>query len=134
MNNAILTITSLLNEERCYAEIRNLRWPSGVTCPHCESDNIIKKGHHDKQVVRQRYLCNGCGKRFDDLSETIFASHHQPITVWVLCLYLMGLNISNAQIAEELDQNLSDTQQMCSALRDMVNKKKYAHTAGRSRI
>jgi hypothetical protein len=40
--------------------------------------------------------------RFDDLTDTIFAGHYQPLKVWILCLYFMGLNISNEQIAQEL--------------------------------
>ena len=39
-------------------------------------------------------------QRFDDLTETIFAGHHQPLRVWILCLYFMGLNLSNVQIAQ----------------------------------
>ncbi len=25
----------------------------------------------------------------------VLAGHHQPLRVWVLCLYFMGLNLSN---------------------------------------
>ncbi len=32
----------------------------------------------------------------------MLAGHHQPLRVWVLCLYFMGLNLSNRQIAGEL--------------------------------
>jgi hypothetical protein len=28
----------------------------------------------------------------------VLAGHHQPLRVWVLCLYFMGLNLSNRQI------------------------------------
>jgi len=35
----------------------------------------------------------------------------------VLCLYLMGLNLSDRQIAQELDLGLSDAQAMTEALR-----------------
>jgi transposase-like protein len=48
---------------------------------------------------RQRYECKDCGKRFDDLSGTIFVRHHRPLNVWILYLYFMGLNLSNKQIA-----------------------------------
>src|SRR4051794_2925800 len=40
-----------------------------------------------------------------------------PLRVWVLCLYLMGLNLSNRQIAQELDLGVSDVQAMTKALR-----------------
>ena len=53
----------------------------------------------------------------------MFAGHHQPLKVWVLCLYFMGLNLSNEQIAQELDVDLSDVQQMTTQLRDGIVKK-----------
>ena len=54
------------------------------------------------QPDRERYLCGGCVWNCDDLTDTIFAGHHQPLRVWLLCLYFMGLNLSNRQIAREL--------------------------------
>lgn len=71
----------------------------------------------DTQPHRQRYRCKGCQARFDDLSGTVLAGHHQPLRVWVLCLYLMGLNLSNRQIALELDLAVSDVQAMTEQLR-----------------
>ena len=47
----------------------------------------------------------------------VLAGHHQPLRVWVLCLYLMGLNLSNRQIAEELGLSGSDVQVMTEQLR-----------------
>jgi hypothetical protein len=41
----------------------------------------------------------GFCQRFDDLTDTIFAGHHQPLRTWIACLYLMGLNQSGLQIA-----------------------------------
>src|SRR2546421_13003601 len=62
----------------------------------------------DTEPARQRYECHDCDKRFDDLTDTIFAGHHQPLKEWVLCLYFMGLNLSNEQIAHEFCINESD--------------------------
>jgi hypothetical protein len=57
------------------------------------------------------------------LTDTIFAGHHQPLRVWMVCLYLMGLNLSNAQIAEELDLHPSDVHQMtCQLCQGIVAK------------
>src|SRR4051794_23198752 len=69
------------------------------------------------QPHRQRYRCTACGSRFDDLTGTILAGHHQKLRVWVLCLYFMGLNLSNRQIAKELDLGTSDVQAMTEQLR-----------------
>ena len=59
----------------------------------------------------------GLRGRFDDLTGTVLAGHHQPLRVWVLCLYLTGLNLSNRQIAEELGLCVSDVQAMTEHLR-----------------
>lgn len=40
---------------------------------------------------------------FDDLTGTIFSGSNKSLKVWIVCLYLMGLNLSNAQISSELD-------------------------------
>ena len=53
----------------------------------------------------------------------MLAGHHQPLRVWVLCLYLMGLNLSNRQIAQELDLAVSDVQAMTEALRHGLTAK-----------
>ena len=45
------------------------------------------------------------------------AGHHRPLRVWVLCLYLMGLNLSNRQIARELGLSQPDVQLMTEQLR-----------------
>ena len=54
----------------------------------------------------------------------MFAGHHQPLKVWILCLYLMGLNLSNEQIARELSVNSSDAHKMAAQLRSGVVERK----------
>src|SRR5215213_2934938 len=99
----LVNILGIIDDAKCYEMVRQLRWPDGVRCPHCDADTIVKQGRDDTEPQRQRYECRSCGRRFDDLTDTIFAGHHQPLRVWVLVLYLMGLNLSNEQIAKELD-------------------------------
>ena len=53
----------------------------------------------------------------EELPGTVFAGHHQPLSVWMLCLYFMGLNLSNRQIAAELELNEDSIQEMTSILR-----------------
>ena len=96
-----LTLLPLIDDQKCFQTVRELRWPDGVRCPHCESGQVTKRGFDDTQQERQRYRCGGCDSEFDDLTGTVFAGHHQPLRVWILCLYFMGLNLSNSQIAQE---------------------------------
>ena len=115
-----LKIRSLIDDAKCYEMVRDLRWPDGVRCPHCDSARVTKQGHDDAQPHRQRYECQSCRRRFDDLTGTIFAGHHQPLRVWVLCLYFMGLNLSNEQVAQELDLNPDDALKMTTQLREGI--------------
>ncbi len=120
----MVTIEKLIDDAKCYEVVRDLRWPNGVDCPNCNSRNIKKRGHHDRYSYRQRYECQTCGQQFDDLSGTIFEGHHRPLRVWVSCLYLMSLNLSNEQIAAELNLPVNEAQAMTSQLRAGVVVKK----------
>jgi len=115
--DSLVNIQSLVDDARCFATVRHLRWPEGVQCPQCGSDKVARHGHDERQRDRQRYQCLTCQARFDDLTDTIFAGHHQPLRIWILCLYFLGLNLSNQQIARELDLNIGDVQAMTEQLR-----------------
>ena len=82
-----------------------------MRCPHCHTDQITKQGRDE------RYRCLACQQKFDDLTGTVFAGHHQPLRVWVAALYLRGLNLSNRQIAHELGLNEDNAQSMTQHLR-----------------
>jgi len=122
----MLNIQAIIDDAKCYEVVRSLRWPEGVRCPHCDSGHVIKQGHDPTQPARRHYQCHDCDRRFDDLTDTIFAGHHQPLRVWVLVLYFMGLNLSNEQIAQELDLNPDDAQRMTSQLREGIVQRKPA--------
>ena len=49
-----------------------------------------------------------------------FAGHHQPLRVWILCLYFMGLNLSNSQIAKELELDPDSAHEMATLLRNGI--------------
>ena len=113
----LVNLSGLMDDAKCFAFVRQRRWPEGIRCPACDNDTVIRDGHDDTQPCRQRYRCKACAYRFDDLTGTVLAGHHQPLRVWVLCLYFMGLNLSNRQIALELGLDISDTQAMTEQLR-----------------
>ncbi len=113
----LVNLSALLDDAKCFALVRQHRWPESVRCPVCGSGGAVRDGHDDAQPCRQRYRCKACSGRFDDLTGTVLAGHHQPLRVWVLCLYFMGLNLSNRQIAGELGLDGSDVQTMTEQLR-----------------
>ena len=115
-----VNIQGLIDNAKCYQIVRELRWPDGVKCPHCQTTEIAKNGCDANQPDRQRYLCRGCGRAFDDLTNTVFAGHHQPLSTWILCLYFMGLNLSQLQIAAELGVHENLAQEMSTILRNGI--------------
>ena len=113
----MVNIQHLMDDAKCFETVRALRWSDGIVCPHGGSTRLIKRGFDDTQPHRQRDRCHGCARDFDDLTGTVLAGHHQPLRVWILCLYFMGLNLSNRQIAQELGLNKDDVQHLTTHLR-----------------
>ena len=87
---ALVDLSGLLDEAKCFELVRRTRWPQGVRCPKCGGGHVARNGHDETQRLRQRYVCRDCGVRFDDLSDTVLAGHRQPLKVWIWCLYSMG--------------------------------------------
>jgi transposase-like protein len=116
----MLNIQKLIDDAKCYETVRERRWPEGIRCAHCDSEQITQQGRDTTQPHRQKYRCQQCGRYFDDLTGTVFAGHHQPRRTWILCLYLMGLNLSNQQLAPEWGLNKDEVQRMTEQLREGV--------------
>ena len=93
---------------------------TALFCLHCSSTGVVRNGHDDRERHRQRYLCKTCEYRFDDLTGTVLAGHHQPVSTWVLGSYFIGVNLSNRQIAHELGLWESDVQAMTEVLRQGI--------------
>jgi transposase-like protein len=116
----MVNIQDLFDDSKCFQTVRDMRWPDGVVCPSCGSTSVVKNGRDETQPDRQRYECRSCRKRFDDLTDTVFAGHHQPLRTWIACLYLMGLNLSGLQIARELGIDKGDARAMITTLRQGI--------------
>jgi transposase-like protein len=131
----LVNLSGLMDDAKCFALVRQHRWPDDVHCPACGSSAVIRDGCDEIQRSRQRYRCKDCTGRFDDLTGTVLAGHRQPLRVRVLCLYFMGLNLSNRQIAAELGLDGSDVQAMTEQLRrGLVAKAPEVTLAGEAEI
>jgi transposase-like protein len=124
MQTCIISIKHLVSEAQGYETIRQPRWQEGVFCPHGDSQETLRRGFDGPERHLRRSECQACGRRFDDLTGTALSGHHQPLSTWRLGLYFMGRNLSNAQIAQELDLNKDDVQAMAEGRREGLSKKK----------
>ncbi len=118
-----LNILDLVTDAKCYDYLRIVRWESGLLCPHCQSESVIKNGSSSSHPCIRRYECKHCKKGFNDLTGTLFSNSNKPLKVWILTLYFMGLNLSNRQIAAELDLSEKTAQRMTGELRAGIVKK-----------
>ena len=84
----LVNLSALLDDATCFAFVRQHRWPEGMRCPGCGSGAVIRNGCDDTQRYRQRYRCKVCAGRFDDLTGTVLAGHHQPLRVWVRAYHI----------------------------------------------
>ncbi len=69
----LVNLSGLMDDAKCFAFVRQHRWPEGVRCPDCDGAAVIRDGCDDTQRSRQRYRCKACTGRFDDLTGTIRA-------------------------------------------------------------
>ena len=60
-----MNLLHLLDDDKCFEVIRAHRWPEGVRCPHCNTDQITRQGRGKRQHARQRYRCLACRQKFD---------------------------------------------------------------------
>ena len=88
-------LSALIDDAKCFALVRQHRWPRGGALSRVRQRQRGPGRARRHPAARQRYRCKACAGRFDDLTGTVLAGHHQPLRVWVLCLYFMGLNLSN---------------------------------------
>ncbi|MBF0290463.1 MAG: transposase, partial [SAR324 cluster bacterium] len=49
-----LQLQNLLDADKCYSSVRELRWPDGVQCPHCYHTDVIKKGFDETEIHRRK--------------------------------------------------------------------------------
>ncbi len=65
------------------------RWPHGVRCPHCGSDNIL----HVTSRKPQPYRCRDCRKHFSVRTNTLMHGSNLGLQVWAMAFYLLATGI-----------------------------------------
>ena len=65
------------------------RWPNGVHCPKCESDNIQERASRKPQP----YRCRSCRKDFSAKTGTLMQGSNLDFQKWAIAIYLMTTGI-----------------------------------------
>ena len=88
--------------EQWFTEVR---WPEGVRCPKCDSDNIQERATRKPQP----YRCRSCRKDFSVKTDTLM--HNSPLgcQTWAIAIYLMTTGLKGVS-SMKLHRNLDVTQ------------------------
>ena len=81
------------------------RWPDGVRCPHCQSDNIL----HVKSRKPQPYRCRSCRKHFSIKTGTLMQGSNLGLQTWGLAFFLVATGIKGTA-SMKLHRDLGVTQ------------------------
>ena len=78
------------------------RWPGGVRCPKCGSDNIQERPTRKPQP----YRCRSCRKDFSVKTGSIMQASNLGFRVWVVAVYLVATGLkgtSSMKLHRDLD-------------------------------
>lgn len=81
------------------------RWPTGIHCPFCDSDNIQERPTRKPQP----YRCRECRKDFSVKTGTLMHDSKLGLRIWALALYLMNTSIKGVS-SMKLHRDLGITQ------------------------
>ncbi len=96
-------IQHFANPEASLDFVVSLRWPDGVTCPHCEA----KEPSYLK--TRRIWKCRSCRKQFSVKVGTIFEDSPIGLDKWLPALWMLA-NCKNGISSYELARDLGVTQ------------------------
>jgi hypothetical protein len=87
-NDKHVSTDIIFRDEKSAREfIENTRWPGGVSCPRCSSENVTRLGG---QTQAGMLLCRDCRKKFTCRDGTALAHSHIPLHKWLSALFLLA--------------------------------------------
>src|SRR6266542_550112 len=111
--------------------LASLRWPDGVTCPHCAAEKpmFLK--------TRRIWKCRSCRKQFSVKVGTVFEDSPLGLDKWLPALWLLA-NAKNGVSSYELARSLGITQKtawfMLGRIRLAMESKSFEKLEGEVEI
>jgi transposase-like protein len=107
--------------------VASLRWPEGVTCPHCEGKNC------PYVASRRIWQCKDCRKQFSVKVGSIFEDSPIPLSKWLPAMWML-VNCKNGVSSYEIARDLGVTQKtawfMLHRLRLAITSKSFDKIGG----
>jgi len=93
------------NPDVCVEFVASMRWPAGVTCPHCEG----KRVSFLKSRRIWKCMAKDCHKQFSAKTGTIFEDSPIALDKWLVAVWLV-VNCKNGISSYEIARDLKVTQ------------------------
>lgn len=89
----------------CVDFVASMRWPQGVTCPHCEGKRVSYLSS------RRIWKCmaKDCHKQFSVKTQSVFEDSPIPLDKWLVAVWLV-VNCKNGISSYEIARDLKVTQ------------------------
>ncbi len=115
-------IKEMMQLPEAYQALRQARWPTGVHCTDCHSNNIRRLPQLPSDSEHNhRYRCLDCRLEFNDDNGIVGGdTGDASISVWMQCWYLMGCTDSLSYIAHCLDLDLHHVEWMVERLKTIL--------------
>ena len=98
------------------------RWPDGIRCPRCGTDNVLTRTAHDDMP----YRCRPCRRYFSVKTGTPMANSKLPLSDWAIAFYLYSTNLKGVS-SMKLHRDLGITQKaawhMAHRIREMYDNR-----------
>jgi len=72
-----------MSDAEAEGAFRNLRWPEGVSCVHCQCPTVYEARRPSGAL---RFRCKACRKDFSITSGTLFAFHKMPLRQYLAAI------------------------------------------------
>ena len=100
------------------------RWPNGITCPHCGSQNVQTGAKHKTMPYRCRE--KECAKRFSSKTGTVMEGSKLGFQTWMIATYLLSTSlksVSSMRLHRDLNINQRSAWFLAHRLRVALAKK-----------
>ena len=109
------------NEEAAHEWFVERRWPDGVRCPDCDSENVKMRNTKRKTPV---YHCNACKYDFTVKSGTIMHDSKLSLSKWAMAFYLFNTSlkgVSSMKLSRDLGITQKNAWHMAHRIRETWN-------------
>ncbi len=122
-----ISLTALFDmfpdDEAAEAWFVKSRWPDGIRCAHCESDNINANVKHRSMP----FHCRDCRKHFSVKTNSIMHSSKVGYQKWAIAIYLMTTNLKGVS-SMKLHRDLGVTQKTAWHMAHRIREAWEDHT------